>query len=144
MILSGSATSAGISHASLTLKTVGMADLLDGVKSDANRTFDYLNGALDDDGEALRRLNRIGCLIEGFETPAGMELLATVHWVMVHNQEAAADLSVAVNSVQRWSQRKQNLFRPQQIGNAWQCLYDQQWVTAAQRVIDRVGVTANV
>ncbi len=46
MILSGSATSAGISHASLTLKTVGMADLLDGVKSDANRTFDYLNGAL--------------------------------------------------------------------------------------------------
>jgi len=47
VILSGSATSAGISHASLTLKTVGMADLLDGVKSDANRTFDYLNGALD-------------------------------------------------------------------------------------------------
>ncbi len=46
MILSGSATAAGISHASLTLKTVGMADLLDGVKSDANRTFDYLNGAL--------------------------------------------------------------------------------------------------
>ncbi len=46
VILSGSATSAGISHASLTLKTVGMADLLDGVKSDANRTFDYLNGAL--------------------------------------------------------------------------------------------------
>jgi len=74
---------------------------------------------LDDDCEALRRLNRIGCLIEGFETPAGMELLATVHWVMVHNQEAAADLSVAVNSVQRWSQRKQNLFRPQQIGNAY-------------------------
>jgi len=46
VILSGSATAAGISHASLTLKTVGMADLLDGVKSDANRTFDYLNGAL--------------------------------------------------------------------------------------------------
>jgi len=144
VILSGSATSAGISHASLTLKTVGMADLLDGVKSDANRTFDYLNGALDDDGEALRRLNRIGCLIEGFETPAGMELLATVHWVMVHNQEAAADPSVAVNSVQRWSQRKQNLFSPQQIGNAWQRLYDQQWVTAAQQVIDRVGITTNV
>jgi len=47
VILSGSATAAGISHASLTLKTVGMADLLDGVKSDANRTFDYLNGALE-------------------------------------------------------------------------------------------------
>ncbi len=27
-----------------------MADLLDGVKSDANRTFDYLNGALVVDG----------------------------------------------------------------------------------------------
>jgi len=52
VILSGSATAAGISHASLTLKTVGMADLLDGVKSDANRTFDYLNGALGGVAEA--------------------------------------------------------------------------------------------
>jgi len=105
---------------------------------------DEAQALLDDDGEALDRLNRIGCLIQGFETPAGMELLATVHWIIVHSQEAAADPSVAVNSVQRWSQRKQNLFSPQQIGNAWQRLYDQQWVTAAQRVIDRVGVTANV
>jgi len=46
VILSRSATSAGILHASLTLTMARMTGLLDGVKSDTDRTFDYLNGAL--------------------------------------------------------------------------------------------------
>ena len=36
---------------------------------------------LADKPESLRRLDRVGRLIEGFETPYGMELLATVHWL---------------------------------------------------------------
>jgi len=49
VILSRSATSAGISHASLTLNMARMTGLLDGVKNDVDRPFDYLNGALEED-----------------------------------------------------------------------------------------------
>jgi hypothetical protein len=33
------------------------------------------------DGATRIRFERVGKLIEGFETPCGLELLATVHWV---------------------------------------------------------------
>jgi len=89
---------------------------------------DEAESVLADDREALERLKRVGCLIEGFETPAGMELLATVHWVMVHDLGAAADLSITIASVQRWSQRKRELFSPNQIGKAWQRLHDEHWL----------------
>lgn len=33
-----------------------------------------------------KRLSRVGELVEGFETPFGLELLATIHWIMHHEQ----------------------------------------------------------
>ncbi len=37
------------------------------------------------------RLERVSALVEGFESPFGLELLATVHWVMEHSDAAALD-----------------------------------------------------
>ena len=64
---------------------------------------------LNDDPEAGQRLARIKALIEGFETPYGMELLATVHWVQQENPDA--DEADIVRKVHQWSRRKQALLR---------------------------------
>jgi len=43
-------------------------------------------GFLVSNSETQSRLERVSALIEGFETPQGMELLATVHWLQVMTQ----------------------------------------------------------
>ncbi len=79
-------------------------------------------------GEAAERLDRVAALIEGFETPYGMELLASVHWVAAHEDLAAAqDAAVAVARVHDWSQRKRDRFRGEHIVKAWRRLHDRGW-----------------
>ena len=41
---------------------------------------------LDAHPETRRRFDRVGQLVNGFETPFGMELLATVYWAVNHEQ----------------------------------------------------------
>jgi O-acetyl-ADP-ribose deacetylase (regulator of RNase III) len=41
---------------------------------------------LNDRPETVGRFDRVGKLVEGFETPFGLELLATVHWVAVRER----------------------------------------------------------
>jgi Predicted phosphatase homologous to the C-terminal domain of histone macroH2A1 len=50
------------------------------------------------------RFNRVVELVEGFETPFGLELLATVHWVAVH--EGAASPEEIERATYDWSERK--------------------------------------
>lgn len=78
--------------------------------------------------DAHQRLEQVSQLIEGFETPYGMEMLATVHWVGTHNPEAAVDANVAIVDVQAWSDRKRNLFKPSHLEKAWQRLKEQNWL----------------
>jgi O-acetyl-ADP-ribose deacetylase (regulator of RNase III) len=74
------------------------------------------------------RLDRVARLIEGFETPFGMELLATVHWVMVRGEAARNDIDAAIEAVHRWSSRKAAAMKPVQIRAAWARLREQGWV----------------
>jgi O-acetyl-ADP-ribose deacetylase (regulator of RNase III) len=62
--------------------------------------------------ETKERLARVSKLVEGFESSYGMELLATVHWVMT--QEGADDEASAVKQVHGWNERKRR-FTPRQI-----------------------------
>jgi O-acetyl-ADP-ribose deacetylase (regulator of RNase III) len=78
--------------------------------------------------EAHQRLDKVGQLIEGFETPYGMEMLATVHWVAKENPQAAIDVDVAIAEVHGWSDRKCNLFKPSHLKKAWQRLKEQEWL----------------
>ncbi|HBE20460.1 MAG TPA: Appr-1-p processing protein [Cyanobacteria bacterium UBA11149] len=78
--------------------------------------------------DANNCLEQVSRLIMGFETPYGMELLATVHWVAQENPEAAKDCEVAIALVHDWSDRKRNLFKPSHIRKAWQRLYQQNWL----------------
>lgn len=78
--------------------------------------------------DAIERLTRVGNLITGFETPYGMEMMATVHWVARENPQAATDVEVAIAKFQEWNERKRNLFKPQHIEKAWHRLQEQNWL----------------
>lgn len=79
------------------------------------------------DIEALSRLKRVSNLIYGFETPYGMELLATVHWVATKEPNPAKDIEEAIAAVYEWNERKRKLFNPNHIRKAWQRLNEQNW-----------------
>ena len=83
---------------------------------------------LNDKRETVSRFDRVGKLVEGFETPFGLELLATVHWVAT--RENAVDAADAMAKVYAWSERKQR-FSQRQIGIAFDTLRANGWLAAA-------------
>ncbi|WP_255473303.1 hypothetical protein [Planomicrobium sp. CPCC 101110] len=77
---------------------------------------------LEKDQDSLERLKKVKELIQGFETPYGLELLATVHWVMKNNSESARDLTFVTKEVQNWNERKKKLFSTKHIEKVWHYL----------------------
>ena len=84
---------------------------------------------LQDHPEELRRLEKVSDLVEGFETPYGMELLSSVHWVMAHDK-TADDADSAISQVHQWSDRKRQLFKAEHIRIAWNRLHSSGWATS--------------
>ncbi|MBK8639617.1 MAG: macro domain-containing protein [Chromatiaceae bacterium] len=78
------------------------------------------------DSDTRARFERVAELVQGFETPFGLELLATVHWVMT--RQGAASLDAVVEHTYAWNDRKRQ-FTPRQIGIAVDCLTRKGWVT---------------
>jgi hypothetical protein len=83
---------------------------------------------LADHPDSRKRLEKVAQLIEGFETPYGMELLSSAHWVAVHSQSPAKSAEEAARAVHYWNERKQRMFRPEHIRIAWERLRELQWV----------------
>lgn len=80
--------------------------------------------------ESRSRLTRVARLIEGFETPYGMELLSSVHWVAEHGgQVRTAD--DAVRAVHAWNDRKRRMFSASHIHVAWSQLVEAAWLGEA-------------
>lgn len=71
-------------------------------------------------------IDKVAELIEGFETPYGMELLATVHWV-VAREPKARNLDETIAAVEKWSHRKKKLLQQRHIKIAWARLGDLGW-----------------
>jgi O-acetyl-ADP-ribose deacetylase (regulator of RNase III) len=112
--------------------TRGLAD----GKNSPETPLEILPGALEEaekhlagQPDALARLERVARLIEDFESPLGMELLGTVHWVMRHSP-GAVDAAGVVAAVQNWSESKRSRMKPGQIEAAWRRLREQNWATA--------------
>lgn len=82
--------------------------------------------------ESLTRLEQVSDLIEGFETPYGMELLATVHWVAHYGgrqgEAPVANADAATKVVHAWNPRKKNIFKPDHIRAAWMQLAQRGWM----------------
>lgn len=75
------------------------------------QAFDFLNS----DTDALKTLEKVKKLISGFETPYGMELLASVHWAVNEHPELSSDPDKIVKFVHNWNQRKKKLFSEDHI-----------------------------
>jgi O-acetyl-ADP-ribose deacetylase (regulator of RNase III) len=71
------------------------------------------------------RFERVASLIEGFETPFAMELLATVHWVVA--REGAQTKDDAVSKVYEWNARKR-MFDPHHIHLAFDVVQGKEWI----------------
>jgi O-acetyl-ADP-ribose deacetylase (regulator of RNase III) len=95
--------------------------LVPGIASEA-MTF------LDSHQPTKARFDRVGALVDGFETPFGLELLATVHWVATNDESARTEGDI-VECVHAWSERKQQ-FTPRHIDIALNVLADQGWIDA--------------
>lgn len=85
---------------------------------------------LKNDQASMERLDRVKDIIEGFETPHGMELLASVHWVGVH--DPAYNVSQIIQAVHAWTPRKAKIFKPHHIEIAWKRLCDTGLITSKE------------
>jgi uncharacterized protein YwgA len=81
--------------------------------------------ALAHESETHDNFNRVADLVAGFETPYGLELLATVHWVAT--REGAATVEEAIKRVRNWNERKR-AFTSRQIGIAFDALKNKGWL----------------
>lgn len=78
--------------------------------------------------ETRARFEKVAKLVEGFESPLGLELLASVHWVA--EQENVQTSDDVVQNVHSWNERKKQ-FTPRQIALATQALNDKNWLNTA-------------
>lgn len=67
-------------------------------------------------------LAKVARVVEGFETPYGMELLSSVHWTANKLDNPATTPDEAVRLVHEWNERKQRMFTANHIRIAWQHL----------------------
>lgn len=72
--------------------------------------------------DEMGKLEKVMRLVDGFETPYGMELLASVHWVLKH--DGATD---AVKAMNKWNDRKRELFKKEHIEIALRRLKEESW-----------------
>lgn len=78
-----------------------------------------------------KRLDRVLKLVEGFETPYGLELLASVHWLAWHPKSdagAARDAESATEALRRWNARKAKRYDRHHVTVAWDQLASQGWL----------------
>lgn len=101
--------------------------LLDGAVAEAEEE-------ITDDEDVERRLARVQDVIEGFETPFGLELLTTVLWVARENPRAGDSVHQVITQVRDWNRRKHDLFTPKQVRVAWERLREQGWIGDSEPV----------
>jgi hypothetical protein len=95
--------------------------LLSGAREEAT-------GFLASNSDTQSGLERVSALIEGFETPHSMELLATVHWLANEDPAAKTDPNDAVAGVQAWNEHKKLAFSAEHVRTAWQWLKEKGWI----------------
>lgn len=84
--------------------------------------------ALEHEHDTQSRFNRVASLVDGFETPYGLELLATVHWV--GTRQSADTPEKALAAVRAWNDRKR-AFTERQIAIAFNTLKIKGWLATA-------------
>ena len=74
--------------------------------------------------DTIERINRVAELVDGFETPFGMELLSTLHWLFEHENVKKEDI---IEHTYAWGSNKRK-FSLRQIEKATDHLIKTGWV----------------
>lgn len=74
-----------------------------------------------------QRVAHVARLIDGFQSPYGMELLASVHWVATR-ESAAVSLPEALAAIRGWNPRKRAMMTAEHVAAAWERLGSGQWL----------------
>jgi hypothetical protein len=83
---------------------------------------------LDGYPETRTRIDRVMALSEGFDSMYGLELLATVHWLIRHEDADPDDLAALARSLANWTGRKAELYTPRHVMSARNHLRDLAWI----------------
>lgn len=75
--------------------------------------------------QTQEHFERVAELVDGYESPLGLELLTTVHWVMKY--KGCAAIQDVVDAVHRWNPRKAQ-FTVRQIEGAMAVLVKNNWI----------------
>jgi hypothetical protein len=86
--------------------------------------FEDAASFLDEHAETRARFEKVSKLVEGFESPFGLELLSTVHWLMKY--ETVSTLDSVVERTYAWNERKHQ-FTKRQIRIAVEVLSNKGW-----------------
>ena len=78
--------------------------------------------------ETHHRIERVARLIDGFETPYGLELLSSIHWLAGEDETVRNDVAAATSGLRQWTERKGNLFQSHHVQVAWSQLRQQGWI----------------
>lgn len=85
---------------------------------------DEAESFLEQHPDSRERFEKVSELVNGFESPFGLELLASVYWVV--KQENVQTIDLAVQKIHQWNERKRQ-FTPRQIALAVKTLNDKNW-----------------
>lgn len=77
------------------------------------------------------RFDRVSELVKGFESPFGLELLSTAHWLITHN--SVRTLNELVDRTYAWNERKRK-FTKRQIGIAAAVLANKGWTPRIEAI----------
>ncbi len=73
-------------------------------------------------------VDKVSQLIDGLESPYGMELLATIHYLAKENPDVRQDAEKAVDGVYSWNEHKRQTFQRKHIEAVWARLHEQGWI----------------
>jgi uncharacterized protein YwgA len=98
-----------------------------------NKQLNLVPGAIEDakaflqqHAETRKRFDKVSELVEGFESPFGLELLSTVHWIM--KNETVKSKDDLVRHTYTWNDRKRQ-FTSRQILLAVDVLSNNGWIS---------------
>jgi O-acetyl-ADP-ribose deacetylase (regulator of RNase III) len=83
---------------------------------------EYLQKIDEQTGDEI--IDLLGKLIQGYESPYGLELLSSVHWLASHERQPS--IEKIIEAMKNWNENKRNSFKEDAIRAAYRRLHEDQ------------------